>query len=200
MILDEATSGTFLYESAFLKIVFDNLHTSHSFFVPSALDNESEVVVQEAIDSILKQHSMTTVIIAHRLSTIRNADIINVIAGGKVVESGNHDELMKAASGFYRQLVEKQEGSQETAGGKRRSSRGSFSSQGSMGYTSSDNEEEASSEFSIRGSSSKQREQTPHFRFRNVTFSYPARPGKLVMDRFNLSIMPGETLALVGPR
>jgi ABC-type multidrug transport system fused ATPase/permease subunit len=78
----------------------------------SALDAESELIVQEALDSILEVKKITTIIIAHRLSTIRKADKINVIAGGEVVESGTHDELMGSAS-YYRKLVEKQEGKQD---------------------------------------------------------------------------------------
>lgn len=62
----------------------------------SALDIESERVVQEALDRIMVNR--TTVIVAHRLSTVRNADMISVIHGGKIVEKGNsliHMELLK---------------------------------------------------------------------------------------------------------
>ena len=74
----------------------------------SALDSESELVVQEALDNVLASVKRTTVIIAHRLSTIRNADVIAVVMGGKIVETGTHDELMDASTGYYRALVEKQ--------------------------------------------------------------------------------------------
>jgi len=50
----------------------------------SALDTESERIVQEALDQVV--HGRTTLIIAHRLSTIRNADFIAVVANGRVVE------------------------------------------------------------------------------------------------------------------
>ncbi|CAI5521652.1 unnamed protein product [Closterium sp. Naga37s-1] len=59
----------------------------------SALDSESELVVQAALDSGLMR-GRSTVVIAHRLSTIRNADKIAVVAGGRVVEEGTHEELM----------------------------------------------------------------------------------------------------------
>ena len=75
----------------------------------SALDSESELVVQEAIEKLLATEKRTTIIIAHRLTTIRNADVIVVISGGRVVEKGTHDELMEAPTGHYRSLVFKQE-------------------------------------------------------------------------------------------
>ncbi len=73
----------------------------------SALDSESERLVQDALDELMK--GRTSVVIAHRLSTIRNADKIIVLQGGKVSESGNHDELM-ALNGAYADLVRLQNG------------------------------------------------------------------------------------------
>jgi ABC-type multidrug transport system fused ATPase/permease subunit len=71
----------------------------------SALDAESEEVVQEALDRLLKQNrEMTTVIVAHRLRTVRNADKIAVLHGGRVVEEGTHEQLMKMA-GVYHKMV-----------------------------------------------------------------------------------------------
>lgn len=75
----------------------------------SALDAASEKLVQESIDMLQHSHAQTTIVIAHRLSTIRNADKIAVIDGGKVVELGNHDELM-GLNGIYAELVAKQSG------------------------------------------------------------------------------------------
>jgi ATP-binding cassette, subfamily B (MDR/TAP), member 1 len=72
----------------------------------SALDSESEKVVQEALDKAAK--GRTTIAIAHRLSTIQKADTIYVIDGGRVVESGTHDELV-ALSGRYFELVRQHE-------------------------------------------------------------------------------------------
>lgn len=71
----------------------------------SALDTESEHLVQEALDKLMK--GRTTLVIAHRLSTIKNADMICVMQDGRVVESGNHDELM-ARDGAYKKLVDMQ--------------------------------------------------------------------------------------------
>ena len=71
----------------------------------SALDSESEIEVQEAIERILEDR--TTIVIAHRLSTIRQADRIYVLDGGRIVESGDHDELLQRG-GQYKRLYEMQ--------------------------------------------------------------------------------------------
>lgn len=73
----------------------------------SALDTASERLVQEALDNL--SQGRTTLVIAHRLSTIRNADKIVVIDGGRVVEQGNHDQLMEKG-GTYASLVAMQFG------------------------------------------------------------------------------------------
>lgn len=67
----------------------------------SALDNESEYLIQQALKRLTR--GRTTFIIAHRLSTIRNADRIVVIDNGKVAEQGTHDDLL-ACHGVYWQL------------------------------------------------------------------------------------------------
>ncbi|KAM9461318.1 bile salt export pump [Clarias gariepinus] len=68
----------------------------------SALDNESEAIVQEALDKV--QMGRTTISIAHRLSTIKNADVIVGFEHGRAVERGKHDELMDR-KGVYFTLV-----------------------------------------------------------------------------------------------
>jgi len=68
----------------------------------SALDSESEAVVQRSIEDL--RGSKTLILIAHRLSTIRNADRICVMADGRVVEEGDHAELM-AQGGIYAGMV-----------------------------------------------------------------------------------------------
>ncbi|KAJ9557916.1 hypothetical protein OSB04_012530 [Centaurea solstitialis] len=74
----------------------------------SALDAESERLVQNALDTVMA--SRTTVVIAHRLSTIRNAQLIAVVHAGKLLEKGNHEELIKVPDGAYAQLVQMQSG------------------------------------------------------------------------------------------
>jgi ABC-type multidrug transport system fused ATPase/permease subunit len=68
----------------------------------SSLDSESERLVQEALEILMKDR--TSIIIAHRLSTIREADQIIVLDGGKIVERGKHQELLMNENGLYRHL------------------------------------------------------------------------------------------------
>jgi ABC-type multidrug transport system fused ATPase/permease subunit len=68
----------------------------------SSLDSESEKLVQEALEELMK--GRTSFIIAHRLSTIRNADKIVVIDKGIVSEIGTHQELSVVENGIYRNL------------------------------------------------------------------------------------------------
>lgn len=72
----------------------------------SSLDTESERLVQDAIDNMM-QHR-TSIVIAHRLSTIRHADEIIVLQKGRIVERGNHEQLL-SQQGFYKRLVDMQE-------------------------------------------------------------------------------------------
>lgn len=160
-----------------------------SFFALKALDSESELVVQDALDNVLSHRNLTTVIIAHRLSTIRNADIIAVIVKGKIVETGTHNELLAAETGYYRNLVEKQEGGGDMSA--MNSSRNSSSSSLAK-MDDSGNEVDPGKLSSASG--------VPHLNFKDVTFAYPSRPRKKIFDCFNLSINLGETVALVGPR
>jgi ATP-binding cassette, subfamily B, bacterial MsbA len=67
----------------------------------SALDNESELLIQDALERLMQ--GRTSFIIAHRLSTIHNAERIIVMDKGKIIESGNHSQLMKE-EGLYHKL------------------------------------------------------------------------------------------------
>ncbi len=71
----------------------------------SALDTESERLVQQALANLMQNR--TSIVIAHRLSTIRRADVIVVIARGRIVELGKHAALL-AQSGTYKRLYELQ--------------------------------------------------------------------------------------------
>jgi len=71
----------------------------------SALDTESERLVQQALNNLMR--GRTTLVIAHRLSTIRSAHKIIVLDRGQIVESGNHDELLRHR-GVYRKLYDLQ--------------------------------------------------------------------------------------------
>ena len=72
----------------------------------SSIDTDSELLIQRAIEKITKNR--TSIIIAHRLSTIMNADSIIVMDNGKIVEVGNHFELIKNNEGHYLKLYQAQ--------------------------------------------------------------------------------------------
>ena len=71
----------------------------------SSIDTDTEQLIYQATQKLLKGN--TSFIIAHRLSTIRNADVILVVKDGKVIEQGNHKELL-AKRGYYHDLYYKQ--------------------------------------------------------------------------------------------
>jgi subfamily B ATP-binding cassette protein MsbA len=71
----------------------------------SALDSESERLVQEALSNLMR--GRTTLVIAHRLATVRNADRIQVLDAGRIVESGSHEQLLQTG-GLYKRLYELQ--------------------------------------------------------------------------------------------
>ena len=77
----------------------------------SALDAQTEALLLDALDRLMR--ATTTFVIAHRLSTIRRADRIAVLEGGRIVESGTHEELW-AAQGRYRRMSNLQTGTQRS--------------------------------------------------------------------------------------
>ena len=74
----------------------------------SSLDSESELFIQDALDTLMK--GKTVIVIAHRLSTIMRMDRIVVIDEGKVIEDGKHKELIGKESGIYKKLWKLQAG------------------------------------------------------------------------------------------
>lgn len=74
----------------------------------SSLDSESEMLIQDALDTLMK--GRTTIVIAHRLSTIRKMDRIIVMQDGKILEEGSHDALIRKRTGLYKKLWKLQAG------------------------------------------------------------------------------------------
>ena len=72
---------------------------------PSSVDTRTEILIQNAMDKLMV--GRTSFVIAHRLSTIKNADLILVMKDGDIIESGNHNELIKK-NGFYAELYNSQ--------------------------------------------------------------------------------------------
>ena len=71
----------------------------------SSVDTRTELLIQRAMDRLTE--GRTSFVIAHRLSTIKNADLILVMQGGDVIESGTHEQLMNKG-GFYADLYNSQ--------------------------------------------------------------------------------------------
>ncbi len=71
----------------------------------SNVDSRTEIQIQDALSSLMK--GRTCFVIAHRLSSIKNADNIIVIDGGRIIEQGNHNELI-SLGGFYSKLYNSQ--------------------------------------------------------------------------------------------
>ena len=72
----------------------------------SSLDSESELLIQQAMERLMV--GRTTIVIAHRLSTVRALDRLLVFDGGKIVEEGTHEVLVRQHDGIYRRLFERQ--------------------------------------------------------------------------------------------
>ena len=72
----------------------------------SSVDTHTEMLIQKALAVLLR--GRTSFVIAHRLSTIRNADVILVMEDGRIVEQGNHEQLINLPGGRYRALCEAQ--------------------------------------------------------------------------------------------
>ncbi len=66
----------------------------------SSIDTRTEAIVQRGMDALMK--GRTTFVIAHRLSTVKNSDVIIVLDKGRIIERGDHDELIAAKGQYYK--------------------------------------------------------------------------------------------------
>ena len=107
MVLTEETNFS-AGEKQLITIARAMLHDAPMLILDeatSSVDTRTEVLIQKAMDKLLKNR--TSFIIAHRLSTIINADVILVMKDGRIVEKGNHEELL-ALNGVYSSLYKSQ--------------------------------------------------------------------------------------------
>ncbi|CAF2642857.1 unnamed protein product [Rotaria sp. Silwood2] len=71
------------------------------------MDSHNQQIIQEALEQAQKEDSnRTSLIIDHRLSTIRSCDLICVLDGGHIVESGTHTELIRQHGAYYKMVTE----------------------------------------------------------------------------------------------
>lgn len=71
----------------------------------SNVDTRTEILIRDAMAKLMR--GRTSFVIAHRLTTVRNADLILVVSGGNIVESGRHEELLEK-KGFYTDIYQAQ--------------------------------------------------------------------------------------------
>jgi len=108
MVLNEETNNISAGQIQLLTIARAMLRNPKVLILDEAtsnVDTRTEILIQQAMDELIKNR--TTFIIAHRLSTIKNADLILVMKDGDIIETGNHEELMKQ-NGFYKTLYNSQ--------------------------------------------------------------------------------------------
>lgn len=194
-------------ESSILHHLITDIVLKSVIWSRSALDSESEAIVQEALDDILTASNATVVVVAHRLSTIRNADMIAVVESGKIVEAGNHINLM-AKKGKYFSLVEGQIGMklplemtsidamEMTSIDAKRNQSKENSEVASM---STDMPLEIKSDRDFPGRLETPKTQKPVFGMLDIHFAYPSRPASKIFCGLGLEIKRGESVALVGP-
>ena len=90
---------------SFLRVYIKNPNILILDEATSSVDSYSEEIIQIATKKLTK--GKTSIIIAHRLDTIKNSDKIVVLDGGRIIEQGTHNELLKLENGFYKKLNKK---------------------------------------------------------------------------------------------
>lgn len=167
--------------------------------ITSALDSESEAIVQEALDVIMSKGDATVVVIAHRLSTIMNADMIAVVKEGKVAETGTHAKLLKKKGAYY-ELVEAQKGIKRSDSSASVATTVTDSSDNSLSRSNSDADfggievETAPDKSTTTLDNNK-----AVIDVDNVHFTYPSRPDNKIFHGLGFEVSKGEKVAIVGP-
>jgi len=114
LLLDEATSALDLESEGLVQEALDRLLAHRAG--GEGGDDHAEESEEEKVEggrrwrTKRERKKMTTIVIAHRLQTVRNADCIAVMDGGRVAESGTHDELVRMEDGLYRKMVMRSNG------------------------------------------------------------------------------------------
>eukprot|EP00536_Pseudo-nitzschia_multiseries_P017972 jgi/Psemu1/227243/e_gw1.1993.2.1 len=134
------------------------------------------------LDEATNDDNRTVVVVAHRLSTIKNADMIAVLSGGSIVETGKHQELI-SRRGFYYDLVQAQKGKKKEEPPDILSEVGRDDHVGDIVPTNSKTSFETDDLIN----------------FHQVDFKYPSRPEQKIFEGLEMSVKRGETLAIVGP-
>ena len=102
MVLDEETSNVSQGQKQLLTIARAILADNKILILDeatSSVDTRTEMQIQKAMDNLMK--GRTVFVIAHRLSTIRNSDAIIVLDHGKIIERGDHEDLIKLKGTYY---------------------------------------------------------------------------------------------------
>ena len=79
----------------------------------SAVDAETEMAIQAALDRLVRDSGKTAFVIAQRISTVRNADMILLLDGGKIAAQGKHDDLLRE-SALYGEIIDSQFGGERS--------------------------------------------------------------------------------------
>lgn len=147
----------------------------------------------------MSKGNATVIVIAHRLSTIKNADMIAVVKGGKVAETGTHDQLL-AKEGAYYELVEAQRGKITRSDSSVSIATTATDNSGSNPPSRTSSEADlANMDVETAPDDTKDDSSNAVIDVHNVHFTYPSRPDNRIFHGLGFEVNKGETVAIVGP-